>query len=211
MSTMTNGEANPQPVVLVAVDLSPESVDVMAAASNVGRNAPVELHILHVLPMPPVEDIGYSDSDRQLGLQNLADRARNQLRHLVSQVSPRIGRAVLHIRLGTPDLEITQLANDLAADLLVVGTHARSGLERIILGSVAESVMRHAPCPVLTYRPKSAPIWRQIAPPCPDCQAVQRESGRTTLWCERHSERHPRAHTYSQVPASFAVGSQTFR
>jgi len=211
MSTTTNGRSNSQSVVLVAVDLSPASAAVLTEAASIGRGAPVKLHVVHVLPMPPADNIGFSPADRQLALESLADRARRQLHQLLAEVAPPIARAVLHVRAGTPELEIAQLASDLGADLLVVGTHARTGVERLVIGSVAESLVRNAPCPVLTYRPKAAPSSQQIAPPCADCQAVQRESGGTRLWCERHSEHHPRAHTYSLVPESFAVGSQTFR
>jgi hypothetical protein len=81
----------------------------------------------------------------------------------------------------------------------------------LLLGSVAESLVRNAPCPVLTWRPKAVPIWNQIAPPCADCVAVQKKTGRATLWCELHSQHHARAHTYYEVPSSYGIGAQTFR
>jgi hypothetical protein len=84
-------------------------------------------------------------------------------------------------------------------------------LDRFLDGSVAANLLRLAPCPVLVYRPKSIPAWEQIIPPCPDCLEVQRATGRARLWCERHSERHPRAHTYRETPTSFGLGSLTFR
>jgi hypothetical protein len=76
---------------------------------------------------------------------------------------------------------------------------------------VAESLVRHTRCPVLTYRSRSTAAWEQIVPPCVDCLAVQRSTGRTRLWCDRHAQHHPRAHTYSENPSSYGLGSQTFR
>jgi hypothetical protein len=94
---------------------------------------------------------------------------------------------------------------------VVVGTRGRSGVDRLLESSVAESLLRLAPCPVLVYRPKSLPAYEQILPPCPDCLEVQRSTARERLWCDRHSERHPRAHTYSERPDSYGMGALTFR
>jgi len=57
------------------------------------------------------------------------------------------------VKVGAPWQEIVRLAADEHADMIVMGTQGRSGLDRLLLGSVAERVVRHAPCPVLTVRP----------------------------------------------------------
>ena len=59
------------------------------------------------------------------------------------------------MRVGVPSDELTQVASDKNADLVVVGTHGRTGLSRILLGSVAEATVRKAACPVLVIRPKN--------------------------------------------------------
>jgi universal stress protein A len=59
------------------------------------------------------------------------------------------------LRTGTAPDQIVQAATDEAADLIVIGTHGRSGIERLFIGSVAERVVRHAPCPVLTVKPRA--------------------------------------------------------
>ncbi len=56
------------------------------------------------------------------------------------------------VRRGHPYSEIDQIAKDICSDLIVVSTHGRSGLRHLLLGSVAERVVRHAPCPVLVVR-----------------------------------------------------------
>jgi hypothetical protein len=78
------------------------------------------------------------------------------------------------------------------------------------LGSVAEQVVRHAGCPVLVVRLKDyhARAELGIEPPCGDCIAVQDQTHRAKLWCERHSAHHGRLHY--ELP-TFAVGSMNFR
>jgi nucleotide-binding universal stress UspA family protein len=56
------------------------------------------------------------------------------------------------VRTGTPFLEIINSAKDLPADLVVMGTHGRTGLKHMLIGSVAEKVVRKSPCPVLTVK-----------------------------------------------------------
>ncbi len=108
-------------------------------------------------------------------------------------------RVVTHVRFDAIADEIAQLAADLEADLVVVGTHGRRGLSRVLLGSSAEATVRLAPCPVLVVRPKALPEQLpRIEPPCPRCLEARRASGGSELWCEQHRERHGQRHTYSQ-------------
>jgi nucleotide-binding universal stress UspA family protein len=199
------GATNDQAVILVALDLSPVSEAVMRAAAIACAARPSELHVLHVLAPPPPEPV------KTLHLTTAADQTKNQLTTFAKDLPQSVSRVVIHVRIGDAEVEIAQLASDLEADLIVVGTHGYKGIERILLGSVAESLIRNAPCPVLTYRPKATRMWERIEPPCPDCLAVRQATGRVTLWCERHSQHHPRAHTYTEIPPSYGLGAQTFR
>jgi nucleotide-binding universal stress UspA family protein len=106
-------------------------------------------------------------------------------------------RLCIHVRSEVPSAEIAQLAADLDADLVVIGTHGRRGFRRFLLGSVAEGVVRLAHCPVLVVRPKDhEPKVPEIEPPCPHCVEARRASGGLELWCEQHRERHGQRHTY---------------
>jgi nucleotide-binding universal stress UspA family protein len=211
MSTPNVKKSDTRTVVLAGIDFSGSSEHVMRTAAALARTAGSELHFVHILPPLAADMLGVSRADRGLGFADKLDKTRQALDELATEVIGSVKRIVGHIRVGKPDLEIAQLASDLGADLIVVGTHGSRGLDRLLLGSVAESLVRHAPCPVLTYRPKVTPIWEQIAPPCPDCVKTQEDTQRAKLWCERHSERHPRAHTYSELPESYGMGAQTFR
>jgi nucleotide-binding universal stress UspA family protein len=206
MQTPNQERPDPQ-LVLAGIDLSPQSGAVMRSAARMaGREG--ELHALHVIPG---DAVGSIRGDGALRFSNLLDEIRGKLEHLTDAGPIAVARMALHVRVGRADVEIAQLASDIVADAIVVGTHGHSTLERLILGSVAESLIRHAPCPVLVYRPKPVQSWPEIAPPCPDCVALQRSTGRKTLWCDRHSQQHHRAHTYWEVPQSFGMGSQTLR
>lgn len=109
------------------------------------------------------------------------------------------GRAFTHIRYDSTADEIAQLAADLEADLVVVGTHGRRGFSRMLLGSSAEATVRLAPCPVLVVRPKAVPeAPPRIEPPCPRCLETRRASGGNEQWCEQHRERHGQRHIYHQ-------------
>jgi hypothetical protein len=103
---------------------------------------------------------------------------------------------VTHIRVGPAADEIAQLCADLEADLLVVGTHGRRGVSRMTLGSVAEGVVRLAPCPVFVVRAKLLVTVAAIEPPCTECVKARQATRGEQLWCEQHSERHGQRHTY---------------
>ena len=149
-----------------------------------------------------------STVDRELGFAKQIEDAREDLDRLAMEISSSVTRVAGHLRVGSPDVEIAQLASDIGADWIVVGTNGHRGWDRLLLGSTAESLVKHAPCPVLTWRPKTVPAWNQIAPPCPDCLETQKATQRARLWCERHSQRHERAHTYYEVPPAYGIGSK---
>jgi nucleotide-binding universal stress UspA family protein len=65
------------------------------------------------------------------------------------------------LRIGVPFLEIVKAAKEREVDLIVMGTHGRTGLSHVLIGSVAENVVHHAPCPVLTVK---HPQYQFVAP-----------------------------------------------
>jgi nucleotide-binding universal stress UspA family protein len=120
-------------------------------------------------------------------------------RYLKANPSRPVGRVLAHVRFDAIAEELAQLAADLEADLVVVGTHGRRGLSRVLLGSSAEATVRLAPCPVLVVRPKAVPEAPPvIEPPCPRCVEERRATNGAEMWCEQHRERHGQRHTYHQ-------------
>jgi nucleotide-binding universal stress UspA family protein len=207
-NAMSNEIAAKRTIVLVGIDFLALSKEVLAHAAELALSAGSELHVVHVLPDL---DVSAVQGERAIGVVNLAADAQAKLETLSADLPDSVTRIFLHLSAGKPEVEIAQLASDIGADLIVVGTRGRSGIDRLVNGSVAENLLHLAPCPVQVFRPKSIPAWEQIVPPCPDCVEMQRATHRERLWCERHAERHPRAHTYSESPPNFAMGSLTFR
>lgn len=106
-------------------------------------------------------------------------------------------RCVTYLSTEFPAVGISQLAADLDAEMIVIGTHGRQGLRRLVLGSVAEAVVRMAHVPVLVVRPKDVEAKiPEIAPPCQKCVEARKASAGKELWCEQHQERHGQRHTY---------------
>jgi len=175
---------------------------------------------VHVINVLPVYQSGFAESTSGtwIGALPSVKEAGEQLRtyaearlaafraaHPEAKLGPENIRA--HQRLEVPSEEIAQLAADVEADLVVVGTHGRRGLTRMMLGSVAEATVRLAPCPVLVVRPKALPASvPAIQPPCPLCIEARRASGGKEYWCEQHSQHHGQRHTYHQ---SDRVGADT--
>ena len=132
--------------LLVATDFSPASDAALAYGRALARTFGATLHLLHVLENPFLRPT-FGDAD---------DIRANVLQSLESRLTPQ-DRAVLgaHAVLETSDHPaeaIVEYAERAGIELIVLGTHGRSGVERVLMGSVAERVVRTAPCPVLTVR-----------------------------------------------------------
>jgi len=89
-------------------------------------------------------------------LTQLSDAAKEALSNLIDRENLARLKPRVEVRIGSPVPEIVAAAGDLKADLLCVGTHGRTGLAHLILGSQAERIIREAPCPVLTVKPQYA-------------------------------------------------------
>lgn len=141
-------------------------------------------------------------SDAGTMLQQVQQRARERIAALGDKLDgSKLKRVTAHFRRGSPAENIAQLAADVDADLVLVGSHGHRGLERLFLGSVAERVAHLARCPVWIIRPKAHSTEGRvpaIEPPCPQCVAHRQETNGAELWCARHSEHHYlRPHHYS--------------
>jgi universal stress protein A len=89
-----------------------------------------------------------------MAAEKCTDPASDDLRRMLQAVVPTDPNVPCEHRLitGDPSTAIAKLAEEEHADLIVMGTHGRTGLTRLLMGSVAEAVVRRAPCPVLTYK-----------------------------------------------------------
>jgi nucleotide-binding universal stress UspA family protein len=212
MTHEDNVQSTNHRVIVVGVDFSEVSREALKEAVALAQGASVaELHIVHVVAIPAQPPAPGAVVIPELAYLSQIDESGQVLEGWLAPLRGRNVRVASHIRVGSADRQIAQVASDVGADLIVVGTTGKQGIARLLLGSVAESLVRHAPCAVLAHRPRTVPAWELIEPPCVDCLAVRQATSRASLWCERHSQHHARAHTYRETPESYGMGSQTFR
>jgi nucleotide-binding universal stress UspA family protein len=139
-------------VILHATDFSPASRRAFAMALEWAVRDRAQLVVVNVafVPVPPVEDAFITARTyRDLAQATIRD-AERRLERLVATAKARGVKAAAMVLEGIAFEAIVQAARSRQADLVVVGTHGRSGLRRFVLGSVAERVIGLAPCPVLT-------------------------------------------------------------
>lgn len=140
--------------ILLPTDFSEHARDTVDYACALAEKFDAELHVLHVLQdlvaMVPEPGLAYPPpGDYMTELRESAEQALQQV------VDPQwaAGKSVVRVtRQGPPFLEIIRYARENEVDLIVMGTHGRTGLAHMLLGSVAEKVVRKSPCPVLTVR-----------------------------------------------------------
>ena len=198
--------------ILVGIDYSTTSELALERALELATAQPnAELHVVHVASAAEEPPPGGNAEAQTLDKPFLDQQAYQELQTYVAVslgafekkrngAPSRTVRVVSHLRVHAPAREIAQLAADLEADLVVVGMVGRGTVTRFFLGSVAESVTRLAPCPVLVFRPKGlAPDYPKIEAPCPRCLEVRNESEGKEYWCGQHRERHGQRHVYSQT------------
>jgi nucleotide-binding universal stress UspA family protein len=193
--------------VVVGIDFSVISDLALEQAMELANSrANADVHVVFVedeLTTPRVPAAAAeTKSETDEIMERVKQHARERIEVFAERATPVFKHLVAHVRRGAPAEHIVQLASHLDADIIVVGTHGRRGLERFLLGSVAERVLRLARCPVFIVREKDhlgAGKVPEIEPPCPDCVKARGESGGAQLWCARHSEHHIRPHTYHYV------------
>ncbi len=142
--------------ILLPTDFSEPAKYAQAYATELARQFGADLHLLHVLPelTLPLPDAPDSWTTPDYALKAHLEAAERQLTEGIPSDLQGEGRTVRKAMAGIAVQEIVKYATDHEIDLIVVGTHGRTGLFRLLLGSVAEKVVRLAPCPVLTVHPK---------------------------------------------------------
>lgn len=142
--------------ILVPVDFSPHAQSALAAAVALAGRLGAKLVVVHVIPDEEIRAIARSRLARRGLDQILEDLGQAVEEHALATAG--VGRnGEIDIRAlavsGLPAEGILRAAWRMQADLIVMATHGRTGLVHAVMGSVAEEVVRRAPCPVLTIRP----------------------------------------------------------
>jgi len=139
--------------VLAATDGSPQAQLAVRTAVDLASRTGAELHIVHVGELaamyhPEMRGYAYRHEASQEEARRLLDEESDRLRSAGANVTK------THLRMGRADVEMIELAEELDADVLVVGSRGLGGFRRLLVGSVSDSVVHHAHCPVLVVREK---------------------------------------------------------
>jgi len=157
--------------ILVPIDYSHDSHAALQWGASLAKRYGARVFLLHVIPKALAEvhpsDPGWEAlslfyniemvSERRSSRQeplviDLEERARNELSRFAHEGLAEPVSLETRIGVGDPVEEILRMAREQAVDLIVMGTHGRTGLRHVLLGSVAERIARAAPCPVFTVR-----------------------------------------------------------
>jgi nucleotide-binding universal stress UspA family protein len=142
---------NPPGNILVPIDLDDPAPQLIDYAIALAAKLDAGIHLLHVVPWPLIgAEIPVALTEAAMG--DIMKRKQQELDQIVAAHTGKVPIGLAVLKSGDARTAITAMARNLGADLIVMGTHGRRGVSRLVLGSVAESVARTAPCPVLLVR-----------------------------------------------------------
>lgn len=141
--------------VLVPTDFSECSQLAVTYGCELAQRFGAELHLLHVVQdaFPLVPEAGMLTVSHVEYMAQLIESSKQELDRLPIPQTFQGRVSARTVEVGAPFVEIIRYAREQVIDLIVIGTHGRTGLVHMLMGSVAEKVVRKAPCPVLTVRP----------------------------------------------------------
>lgn len=137
--------------ILVPTDLSDRSTAALEYASSLAEMCGARLHILHVDDLMAYAAVSGAEGAY---IHELPGTDQRELKARLAEIKPTAANVEYshHFVEGVPSVEIVALVDELSADLIVMSSHGRTGLSRVLMGSVAENVLRHATCPVLIVK-----------------------------------------------------------
>ena len=138
--------------VLLPVDFSTHGTQALKMAMSLARDNRGELVLLHVEEPP----LAYGGGEFYYGLPEPNHEALEKMLSEVVIDDPEVP-VTRHVLTGSPGTTIARFAKEQNVNYIVMPTHGRTGLTRLLMGSVAEEVVRKAPCPVLTVKDATAP------------------------------------------------------
>ena len=143
-------------LILLPTDFSECGNYALAYATSLARTFGSSILCVHVIE-PMVPTVGYSGMTEPLPIADISDQLEDSAERELPKLAEceecaglEVEELIVH---GEAASEIVRVANERKVDLIVVSSHGRTGLGRILFGSTAEAVVRHAPCPVLVVKP----------------------------------------------------------
>lgn len=149
--------------VLVPLDGSPVAEAILPFIEQIAGPLDLEVVLLRVVPRSSLETMEVASVARAQEPLIREQEAHEHLGRIVEALKSKGVRADTRVRIGHPSMEIVAVAREIGADLIAMTTHGRSGLGRLLFGSVAEDVLRSAPIPVFVMRVTEMAL-RSLAP-----------------------------------------------
>jgi universal stress protein A len=147
--------------ILMATDFSDYSNEALNYAVYLARGFGADLYLLHVFEPPFFSHSGVTPGVRpevHEWIKEMKEDAARKLNELAVEIRHQVSKVHVILKEGMPFHEILLTAGEIPSDLIVIGTHGRTGLSHVLMGSVAERVVRKSACPVFTVRPKALAI-----------------------------------------------------
>ena len=142
--------------ILLATDDSEEAQLAARTAVDLAKNTDSELHVIYVVhraaELRQPEGLGFGSVVSQEELKRMGEAMLDKLVKQIENAGGSIAQA--HLRQGRADEKIITQAEEISAGLIVLGSRGLGGIRRALMGSVSDSVVRHAHCPVLVVRPE---------------------------------------------------------
>jgi len=143
-------------LILLPTDFSECGNYALSYVTSLARTFEASIICIHVIE-PMVPTVGYSGMTEPLPIADISDQLEDSAERELPKIAEgeecaglEIEELIVH---GEAASEIVRVARDRKVDLIVISSHGRTGLGRILFGSTAEAVVRHAPCPVLVVKP----------------------------------------------------------
>lgn len=133
--------------LLVPIDFSGPSLEALRYAERLAAQSGASIDLVFV-----AEHVIYMGDSVAFPNAPMLEEMKGKLAGLARDEVDELVPVYRHVLTGKPFAEIVKLAQERAIDLIVIGTHGRTGLGHVLIGSTAEQVVRHAPCPVLVVR-----------------------------------------------------------
>jgi universal stress protein A len=143
--------------ILAPIDFSELSMDATRAAMELAKDVGAEVHLVHVvaphhvfIPLPLATN---AEQSRELAREAaMLEQAEEELNRIKKDEFGDSKKVVTYAEVGHPAQKLVEYAKRNEIDLIMLATHGRTGAEHLVIGSVAEKLVRYAPCSVLVYR-----------------------------------------------------------
>ncbi len=185
--------------ILVATDFSEYSKVALDLCLGASKCMKTKLYVLHTIEKFPHDYVHLLSSTTHSNMkQKLEEEAMGKIKAMLPKELLESENIVPIVRFGKPFLEIIKIAKEKDVDLMVIGTHGRAGVDRVILGSVAERVVRKAGCSVMVVRSKKYVGFKRIIVPIDFSDCSRKALEHATATARAHNSKLTILHVYEE-------------